>query len=133
MVASIHGKLQSYTIDGKSVLAVANAVVVSVTNGFREQTPGKYPTSISLNEADGNSVMLDLGDHRYALYAHLQPGSINVSRGQTVKLGQVIGLVGDTGNSLVPHLHSQVTDGSSSLASNGLGTKCLCAGSSQTE
>jgi hypothetical protein len=113
-------KLQSYTIYGKSVLTVANAVVVSVTNGFREQTPGKYPSSISLDEADGNSVMLDLGNHRYALYAHLQPGSINVSRGQRVKLGQVIGLVGDTGNSLVPHLHFQVTDGPSSLASNGL-------------
>jgi murein DD-endopeptidase MepM/ murein hydrolase activator NlpD len=113
-------KLESYTIYGKSVLAVANAVVVSVTNGFREQTPGKYPSAISLDEADGNSVMLDLRDHRYALYAHLQPESIKVTRGQSVKLGQVIGLVGDTGNSLVPHLHFQVTDGPSSLASNGL-------------
>ena len=31
----------------------------------------------------------------------------------------MIGLVGDTGNSIVPHLHFQVTDGPSSLASNG--------------
>ena len=47
------------------------------------------------------------------------PGSIKVRRGEKVHLGQVIGLVGDTGNSIVPHLHFQVTDGPSSLSSNG--------------
>jgi murein DD-endopeptidase MepM/ murein hydrolase activator NlpD len=57
---------------------------------------------------------------RFAVYAHLQPGSIKVQAGDTVKLGQVIGLVGDSGNSVAPHLHFQVTDGPSSLSSNGL-------------
>jgi hypothetical protein len=32
----------------------------------------------------------------------------------------VIGLVGDSGNSIVPHLHFQVMDRPSSLAANGL-------------
>jgi hypothetical protein len=113
-------KLESYTIFGKPVLAVADAVVVSVTDGLEEQTPGKYPVNIPLDEADGNSVMLDLGEQRYAMYAHIQPGSIEVHMGDRVKLGQVIGLVGNTGNSVAPHLHFQVTAGSSSLASNGL-------------
>jgi len=113
-------KLESYTIFGKPVLAVADAVVVSVTDGLPEQTPGKYPTNISLDEADGNSVILDLGQQHYAMYAHMQPGSIRVHKGESVKVGQVIGLVGDTGNSLVPHLHFQVMDRASSLASNGL-------------
>jgi Peptidase family M23 len=113
-------KLESYTIFGKPVFAVADAVVVSVTEGLPEQTPGKYPTNISLDEADGNSVILDLGQQHYAMYAHMQPGSIRVHKGESVKAGQVIGLVGDTGNSLVPHLHFQVMDRASSLASNGL-------------
>ncbi len=113
-------KLESYAIFGQPVLAVANALVVSVIDGQPEQTPGSYPTHIALNEADGNSIILDLGEKRYALYAHLQPGSIKVHRGEKVHLGQVIGLVGDTGNSIVPHLHFQVTDRPSSLASNGL-------------
>jgi hypothetical protein len=113
-------KLESYTIFGKPVLAVANAVVVSVTEGLPEQTPGKYPTNISLDEADGNSVILDFGEQRYAMYAHMQPGSIKVRTGENVKLGQVIGLVGNTGNSFAPHLHFQVMDRPSSLASNGL-------------
>jgi murein DD-endopeptidase MepM/ murein hydrolase activator NlpD len=50
----------------------------------------------------------------------MQTGSIKVRKGEHVKLGQVIGLVGNTGNSVAPHLHFQVTDRKSSLASNGL-------------
>ncbi len=113
-------KLESYAIFGRPVLAVADALVVSVIDGEPEQTPGNYPTNIPLDKADGNCVILDLGGHRYALYAHMQPGSIKVRSGEKVHLGQVIGLVGDTGNSIVPHLHFQVTDGPSSLSSNGL-------------
>jgi hypothetical protein len=121
-------KLESYAIFGQPALAVADAVVTSVVDGQPEQTPGKYPTNISLADADGNCVILDISDdigdafggHRYALYAHLQPGSIKVRRGEHVKSGQVLGLVGDSGNSIVPHLHFQVTAGPSSMASNGL-------------
>ena len=36
------------------------------------------------------------------------PGSITVSIGDTVSEGQVIGLVGNSGNSDLPHLHFQV-------------------------
>jgi Peptidase family M23 len=113
-------KLESYAIFGKPVLAVGDGVVMSVTEGLPEQTPGKFPTNISLDKADGNSVILDLGGERYAMYAHMQPGSIKVRKGEKVKLGQVIGLVGNTGNSVAPHLHFQVSDRPSSLASNGL-------------
>jgi len=118
-------KLESYTIFGKPVLAVADATVVSVIDGLPEQTPGKYPEGISLDQADGNSVILRLDDprlrgHVFALYAHLQPGSLRVHSGDHVHPGQVIGLVGNTGNSLAPHLHFQLMSEPSSLAANGL-------------
>ena len=113
-------KLESYAIFGKPVLAVADAVVASVVDGRPEQAPGKYPTNIPLEQADGNCVILDLGGGRFAMYAHMQPGSIRVRKGDRVKLGQAIGLVGDSGNSVVPHLHFQVMAGNSSLSANGL-------------
>jgi hypothetical protein len=113
-------KLESYTIFGKPVIAVADAVVASVVDGLPEQTPGKYPVNISLDQADGNSVILDLGDQRYAMYAHMQRGSIQVRVGERVKMGRLLGLVGNSGNSVAPHLHFQVSDRSSSLAANGL-------------
>jgi murein DD-endopeptidase MepM/ murein hydrolase activator NlpD len=113
-------KLQSYTIFGKPVIAVAEATVASVTDGLPEQTPGKYPSNIPLDQADGNSVILDLGEQRYAMYAHMQPGTIQVRVGQRVAAGQLLGLVGNSGNSVAPHLHFQVMDRRSSLAANGL-------------
>ena len=113
-------KLESYTIFGKPVLAVADALVAVVIKGQPEQIPGKFPTEISPDQADGNAIILDLGHHRYALYAHMQSESIHVERGERVKLGQQIGLVGNSGNSLAPHLHFQLMDGELSLASNGL-------------
>jgi hypothetical protein len=113
-------KLESYTIFGKPVIAVADGVVLSATDGLPEQTPGKYPTNISLEEADGHSVILDLGELHYATYAHMQPGTIQVRVGQRVRQGQLLGLVGNSGNSIAPHLHFQVNDRPSSFASNGL-------------
>jgi len=112
--------VKSYTIYRKEVLAVADATVASTIEGMPNQTPGKMPENIGIEEADGNSVILDLGGGRYALYAHLDPGSVRVRKGDTVKRGQVIGLVGNTGNSLAPHLHFHVMSRAEPLASNGL-------------
>ena len=111
---------KSYTIYGKDALAVADATVASVVDGVPEQVPGEYPTGISPAQADGNAVILDLGGGAYALYAHLQPRSIRVAKGQAVRRGDVLGLVGNSGNSVAPHLHFHVMDGPSPLASNGL-------------
>lgn len=112
--------VKSYAIYRKEVLAVADAKVESTIDGMPNQTPGKMPVNIAIEEADGNSVILDLGGGKYALYAHLDPGSVRVHKGDTVKRGQVIGLVGNTGNSLVPHLHFHVMSQPLALASNGL-------------
>jgi murein DD-endopeptidase MepM/ murein hydrolase activator NlpD len=112
--------VKSYTIYRKEVLAVADAKVVSTIDGMPNQMPGKMPANIAIEQADGNSVILDLGGGRYALYAHFDPGSVRVREGDTVKRGQVIGLVGNTGNSLAPHLHFHVMSQPIALASNGL-------------
>lgn len=119
----VHGDpadVASYRIYGEPVLAVADAVVAAAADGAPDGTPGAFPTLTSLSAADGNHVVLDLGDGRFALYAHLQPGSVAVVAGQHVSRGDVLGRVGNTGNSLEPHLHFHVTDGPSPLASNGL-------------
>jgi len=112
--------LSSYTIFGKPVYAVADAFVALAIKGQPEQTPGKFPANISVDDADGNCIVLDLGDHHFALYAHMQSDSIHLKRGDRVKLGQVIGLVGNSGNSIAPHLHFQLTEGELPAASNGL-------------
>lgn len=101
------------------MLAVSDGTVVHVVDGLPEQVPGSLPEGLSLAEADGNSVVLDIGNGLYALYAHLQPGTIPVEVGDRVSRGDELGLVGNTGNSSAPHLHFHVMDGPSALTSQG--------------
>lgn len=110
----------SYVIYGQPVYAVAEASVVTAVDGLPDTPPGALPVNMPLEQADGNHVVLDLRDGRYALYAHLKPGSVQVHKGMRVRRGQVLGMVGTSGNSSEPHLHFHVTDGPSPLASNGV-------------
>ena len=110
----------SYTIYGRDVLAVADARVVAIRDGLPDQPPGKMPATIAIEDADGNAIVLDLGRGHYALYAHLIPGSITVKPGERVQRGEVLGHVGNSGNSLAPHLHFHVMDTPSPLAARGL-------------
>lgn len=108
----------SCIIYGKPAYAVADGRVVAAVDGRKDSPPGSFPEG-SLEDADGNHVVLELGDGSYALYAHLKPNSVKISEGSRVRAGQVLGLVGTSGRSSEPHLHFQITDGSP-LASNGL-------------
>ena len=113
---------KSYRAYGSDVLAVADSTVAAVHDGIPENVPG--PTSravpITRETVGGNYVFLDLGGGRYAFYAHLQPGTLRVKTGDRVKRGQVLALLGNSGNSTEPHLHFHVTDRPSPLASQGL-------------
>src|SRR6185437_10199900 len=75
---------------------------------------------MTMETAGGNFVALDIGFHRYALYGHLIPGSLKVKVGDSVKRGQVLGRLGNSGNSTEPHLHFQIADAPSFLLANGL-------------
>ncbi len=112
--------VNSYHIYGDEVLAVADAKVAFAIDGFPDQIPGALPSGIDIADADGNHIILDLGNELYALYAHLQPGSVAVKTGDTVKRGQAIARVGNTGNTSEPHLHLHVMDAPSGLIANGM-------------
>jgi hypothetical protein len=112
-------KPESYIIYGKPAYAVANGRVIAAVDGMADSPIGVLPDT-PVDQADGNHVVLDLGDGRYALYAHFKPHSVRVHKGEFVQRGQVLGLVGTSGNSSEPHLHFHVTDGPSPLMSNGV-------------
>jgi len=54
----------------------------------------------------GKHIRLDHGFGYVSLYAHLS--KYNARRGQTVKRGDIIGYVGNTGRSVGPHLHYEI-------------------------
>ena len=111
-------ELSSYKYFGTPIHAVADGVVVKLLDGEPEQTPGGFP-ELPVDKIDGNFVVMDIGNGRYAFYAHFQAG-LKVRLGQRVRQGQVLGLLGNTGNCDAPHLHFHVMDSPSPLGSNGL-------------
>jgi len=113
-------KVSDYEYFGDEIYSVAGGTVVGVQDGLPEQIPGKLPEDATIQMAGGNYVVVDISNGRFAFYAHMQPGSLKVKKGDTVKQGQVLGLLGNSGNTDTPHLHFHVMDGPSPLLSNGL-------------
>jgi hypothetical protein len=119
----LHGplsSLHSYRYFGSKVLSVANGVVVGLQDGLPEQTPPNFPANATAQTAGGNYLVINIGHRHFAFYAHLQPHSLRVRVGEHVKQGQMIGLLGNTGNSDAPHLHFHIMDGPGPLSSDGL-------------
>ena len=65
---------------------------------------------LTLKDAGGNHVIVDIGGGRYAFYAYLKPGSVEVKEGDHVGSGQVLARLGNSGNTTFPHLHFHVMD-----------------------
>ncbi|MGW4550942.1 M23 family metallopeptidase [Streptomyces violaceorubidus] len=89
------------------------------SSGYHTGTDFVVPTGTSLKAvgagtvvsagwggAYGNQVVIQLADGHYAQYAHLS--SLSVSAGQSVTVGQQVGLSGATGNVTGPHLHFEI-------------------------
>ncbi len=112
--------VNSYPYFGADILAVGDGPVVSTLDGLVEQVPGTATTGLTLEQYGGNHVVQDLGDGTYAFYAHLQTGTVKVKPGDQLTAGQVIGSLGNSGNTDAPHLHFHVMNSPDPLRSDGL-------------
>jgi hypothetical protein len=113
-------KVESYSYFGADIHAVADGPVVGAVDGLPEQIPTKAPTGLKLEEYGGNHIVQDIGGGNYAFYAHLKTGTVKVKVGDQLTTGQVIGSVGNTGNTDAPHLHFHVMSTPDPLRSDGL-------------
>lgn len=85
-------------IQGRDVLAAYGGVISHAVNNVPDNTGANY----------GNYVKIDHGNGYETLYGHMLFGSVSVGIGDYVYQGQVIGNVGNTGNSTGPHLHFEL-------------------------
>ena len=86
---------KDYTLD--DIVSYANGTVNMVTNGYGNGA------GEGVNWAYGNFVKIINDDGTVCLYAHMEHTSVKV--GQRVSKGQVIGRMGNSGNSYGGHLH----------------------------
>lgn len=81
-----------------------------VADVLRLLWPGPALDADDLRPATGNYILVEAGGI-VALLAHLRQGSLRVAAGDTVHAGQNMAQVGNSGRSLMPHLHLQMMDG----------------------
>jgi murein DD-endopeptidase MepM/ murein hydrolase activator NlpD len=87
---TVHNGIDIKADEGVEVMATADGVILKT----------------EAHEGYGNLVIIDHGEGFQSLYAHLR--SFNTEKGKTVKKGEIIGFVGNTGYSTAPHLHFEI-------------------------
>jgi murein DD-endopeptidase MepM/ murein hydrolase activator NlpD len=112
-----------YTYNAE-VLAPGDGEVVHVRNDIEEYGIGITPPRERL-ETDGdvfagNLVIIDHGNGEYTLTSHMRDGTITVKVGDQVKAGQYIGQAGNSGVSMVPHIHINMMDRAQWLEARGI-------------
>jgi murein DD-endopeptidase MepM/ murein hydrolase activator NlpD len=92
-------------MDGKEAEVVAAAPGRIVT-----KTDGQFDRQCNFGGASaGNYVVIQQDDGYFAYYFHMKKGSVTGrSVGSRVAAGDVLGLVGSSGTSLLPHLHFEL-------------------------
>lgn len=101
-------KNESYYAFDQDILASADGTVVSVVNDIADNVPVGV---MNEKQPEGNVVVIEHAGGEYSISAHLKKGSAVVKVGDKVNTGDLIGKLGNSGNSSEPHLHFQVSDG----------------------
>jgi hypothetical protein len=119
---------------GEPVHAAAAGRVVRVLDGWPDRArvqlvwelvratlvPARGFTAHDLRPLAGNCVLIE-GADAVALYGHLRNGTVRVTEGQEVSEGTLLGQVGNSGNSTMPHLHFHLMDDRDPLTARGIG------------
>ncbi|MCX7551049.1 M23 family metallopeptidase [Xanthomarina sp. F2636L] len=91
------------------VKAVEGGKVLFTENSIPDNTtPGELDYETNTSNASGNVVYIGHPDGTISVYCHLVPNSIVVNVGNIVTTGQILGRLGNSGNSFAPHLHMHI-------------------------
>ena len=99
-------ELAEYRIFGEVLHSPCSGTLLTARDGMPDNAPG----TVDLVHTEGNFLIIGCGEAEI-LMAHLKSGSLLVSPGQRVTEGQPIGQIGNSGNTMEPHLHIEASKG----------------------
>ncbi len=110
-------RLEEYTVFGDRVYSPAQGTVVQTVDSLADQQPPESSPQTPV----GNHIWIKR-DSLFIVLAHLKQGSIQVEKGEEISAGQPVARVGNTGNTMEPHLHMHAVtfDSETSLAADSL-------------
>lgn len=116
---------------GVAVLAAADGVVMGMRDGEPDFDVGAFDQAkVDMDKACGNGVIMDNGDGWQTQYCHMRRGSVIVKKGQVIKTGMPLGMVGQSGDAAFVHLHLTVRHDKKPV--DPFGTATECSGASAT-
>jgi hypothetical protein len=102
-------ELERYRIFGTPVIAPCAGTVVRSANDFADYPPPERESDLAY--AAGNFVLIQCDGEFFVVLAHLAQGSVQVQNGDPVTMGQMLGVIGNSGNTSEPHLHINAQTG----------------------
>lgn len=120
--SSAHGGIDIVGDDSTEVCSVTAGTVDLV-----QIWDGKTKTG---SQSYGNLVRVRTDDGKYIYYAHLS--KINVSKAQRLQCGDIIGIMGNSGNSFGAHLHLEARTGKQTASRISPNTLCSVKNSKGT-
>ena len=93
---------------GTAVLAAAPGTVLARRDGMEDRPVTADTRAAIKGQECGNAVRIDHGEGWQTLYCHMRKGSVVVNTGEKVQAGDILGQVGLSGLTNIPHLHITV-------------------------
>jgi murein DD-endopeptidase MepM/ murein hydrolase activator NlpD len=107
----------AYVGFGRELVAPAAGTIVRVRGDRPDQPvtsrsdPAFFAPEYPNGGDVGNHVVIDHGGGEFSLLAHMMAGSVLVALGDTVRQGQPVGKLGNSGDTNGPHVHYQLQSG----------------------
>jgi murein DD-endopeptidase MepM/ murein hydrolase activator NlpD len=109
--------LERYETYGKTLYSPVSGLIVDMENTLPDQAIG----TSDIENLAGNYIIIQVRQDVFVLLAHLKSGSVVVSKGESIQVGQRIAEVGNSGNTSQPHLHIQAITSPNSQSKENMG------------
>ncbi len=97
-------ELSDYPSFDAPIISPAAGRIVQIVDDVKDNPIGQT----NLEQNWGNLVVLEIAPHLYALLCHFRFRGLRVREGERVRQGQLLGYLGNSGRSPLPHLHLQM-------------------------
>lgn len=117
-------ELEDHYSWNQPVYAAAGGKVAYLAYDMPDLKPGTVPDPRMFRDDPrrilGNAVAISHANGEFSYYGHLQQASLQVNDGQIIRRGQLLGRVGNSGQSPGPHLHFHLMEGPNLFIDRGL-------------